>query len=85
MEVEGVVAAFAADAADSAAAEWCGEVANQERVDPHQPCSQRSSDSLGTILRAELIVDGGYTTIDMSSLGVARTEHVSRTGETVVI
>ena len=34
---------------------------------------------------AELIVDGAYITIDMSSLGVSRTVHPARHGETVVI
>ena len=51
VEVEGVVAALAADAGDADAAERRREVADEERVDPHDPAAHGPADPLGPLLR----------------------------------
>ena len=52
VEVERVVAALAADAADPDAAEGRGQVADQEGVDPRGPGADRAADPLGALGRA---------------------------------
>ena len=51
VEVEGVVAALAADAGDADAAERRREVADEERVDPHDAAAHGPPDPLGPLLR----------------------------------
>ena len=50
VEVERVVAALAADAADADAAERRGEVADQERVGPHGAGADGAPDAIGPLL-----------------------------------
>src|SRR3984957_7253572 len=50
IEIERVVAALAADAADAGAAEGCGEVAHQEAVDPDGAGAQQRPHPLGARL-----------------------------------
>ncbi len=52
VEVERVLAALAADAGDPDAAERCREVADEERVHPHDPGAHCPSDPLGALGRA---------------------------------
>ena len=52
VEVERVVAALAADAADPHAAERRGQVADEEGVDPDRPGADRAADPLGALGRA---------------------------------
>ena len=48
VEVEGVVAALAANAGEPATAEGGGQVTHQEGVGPHDPGPHRGGDPLGS-------------------------------------
>ena len=49
VELERMIAALAANAADAAAAERCRQVAHKERVDPHQPGAQGTAHPFGPL------------------------------------
>ena len=54
VEVEGEVAALAADPRDPDPAEGRGQVAHEERVDPHGAGANRPADALGPLRRARV-------------------------------